>query len=317
MPRRLLPALLFGTVLLIAIEAAAKPLEIASFNIQFLGHFKSRYNHALANILKDYDVVVVQELVAPPFDGTYPNGERYRRDLEAAAFFDEMKRLGFEYVLSPEDTGPATELHGGGTATEWWVTFFKPTVVVATDLPRGFLARDRSHNRNYERVPYAVGLRTRDGAMDFVLISVHLQPDPSGAARRKHELESIAKWIKGRRGKERDYVILGDMNIEDCDELVDAVPPPYRSLNSACLPTNTNVKRPRPYDHVLYSPTTTGREVGTEFKVINLIEAMRPFWTSTEPYPGEPYRHDTFRQTFSDHHPVAFKLTPLADGDDD
>ncbi len=54
------------------------------------------------------------------------------------------------------------------------------------------------------------------------------------------------------------------------------------------------------------------------FLVMDLIESMREPWedTHTDPYPGEPYHHDNFRVEFSDHHPVAFKLTiPTADDD--
>jgi len=57
--------------------AVRDTITICSFNIQFLGSFKKRDNTALADILKGYDIVVVQELVAPPVDGTYPNGDAY------------------------------------------------------------------------------------------------------------------------------------------------------------------------------------------------------------------------------------------------
>jgi hypothetical protein len=52
-------------------DNSPKPLEsirVASFNIQFVGHFKKKRNDILAAILKDYDLVFVQELVAPPTD---------------------------------------------------------------------------------------------------------------------------------------------------------------------------------------------------------------------------------------------------------
>jgi hypothetical protein len=51
----------------------ADTLTICSFNIQFLGHFKKKDDNALAEILKDSDIVVVQELVTPPIAGTYPD----------------------------------------------------------------------------------------------------------------------------------------------------------------------------------------------------------------------------------------------------
>jgi len=59
-------------------------LAICSFNIQFLGQSVKRDNIALVSILKDFDIVVVQELVAPPFDGTFPDGTPFKPDKEAA-----------------------------------------------------------------------------------------------------------------------------------------------------------------------------------------------------------------------------------------
>ena len=54
--------------------ALAADLTICSFNIQFLGNSTRRDDVALASILADYDIVVVQELVSPPFPGTFPVG---------------------------------------------------------------------------------------------------------------------------------------------------------------------------------------------------------------------------------------------------
>ena len=40
---------------------------------------------------------------------------------------------------------------------------------------------------------------------------------------------------------------------------------------------------------------------------------LRP---STEPYPGQSYNHNEFRKSYSDHHPVDFRLTTPASDDD-
>jgi len=155
-------------------HAAQGTLSLCSFNIQFLGSSKERDNEALANLLKPYDVVVVQELVAPPYPGTFPNGEAFRPDPESKRFFDAMRALGFDYVLSEEDTGTGDTIHSNGTNTEWFVAFFRASKVGrARDLPSGFLAEDRSNNDDYERVPYAFAFRTGGKTLDFVLISVH------------------------------------------------------------------------------------------------------------------------------------------------
>ncbi len=180
------------------------------------------------------EAICIIELVAPPVDGTYPDGESYSADPEAAEFFRAMQGKGFAYVLSEEDTGTGDEIHKASTATEWWVTFYKPNVVkCANDLPHGFLAEDRSNNEHYERVPYAFSFRTANDHLDFVLISVHLQPGDSGSdqARRPEGLATTAQWIDAHDEKEKDFVILGDMNIQDAGELGSATPQGFISLN--------------------------------------------------------------------------------------
>lgn len=178
--------------------ADSESIDICSFNIQFLGHFKKKDDASLADILKNYDIVVIQELVAPPYEGKFPDDTDYTPDAEAAEFFDAMDSLGFKYVLSEEDTGTNNEIHKNTSATEWWVAFYMDDKVdPAVDLPSGFLADDRSNHDDYERVPYAFAFKTEDEKMDFVLISVHLKPGDSNAdqSRRKHELETIASWM--------------------------------------------------------------------------------------------------------------------------
>ena len=85
--------------------SAEPPIRIASFNIQFLGNFKNRDDAGLARILAPFDLVFVQELVGPPYSGTFTNGNPFRPDKEARRFFEEMKGLGFSFLLSEEDTG--------------------------------------------------------------------------------------------------------------------------------------------------------------------------------------------------------------------
>jgi len=299
-------------------HAAQGNLSICSFNIQFLGSSKDRDNDALASILNHYDLVVIQELVAPPYPGVFPNGERYKPDPESKCFFDAMKALGFDYILSEEDTGTGDTIHSNGTNTEWFVAFFRANRVRrAADLPSGFLAEDRSNNKDYERVPYAFAFRTTSKTLDFVLISVHLQPTsgPANRARRKHELASIATWINRHNEKEKDFIILGDMNIDNAAELADDTPPGLLSLNYECRPTNTNCRDPKPYDHIMFNPRFTV-EIDRRMDVVNLVEAMRGFWHQPGDYPGDPYNHDEFRKHYSDHCPVVFQMM-IPEVDDD
>ncbi|BBE16300.1 hypothetical protein AQPE_0437 [Aquipluma nitroreducens] len=304
-------------------ENTSDTLQICSFNNQFVGSFKNKKNELLSQVLKKFDVVVVQELVAPPVDGAYPDGSAYFADPEAKGFVDAMLGKGFKYVLSTEDTGTGERIHSNGTSTEWWICFYKPgKIELAPDLPNGFLAEDRSKNPDFDRVPYAFSLRSKNRSLDFVLIPVHLRPgEKSGdSPRRAHELQSIARWIENHSQKEKDFIILGDMNIYNKDELVAVTPVNFKSLNFECKNTTTlqpNEIKGKPYDHIMINRTFTWNEVDHNlgFKVINLIQACKPLWDENTPYPGEPYVHDEFRQHFSDHNPVYFQMIGTKDDD--
>jgi len=299
-----------------AAPSSPDELKVCSFNIQFLGSSAKRDNAGLAEFLKNYDIVVVQELTAAPATNqTQTPGSRQR----SAVFFREMAARGFQNVLSESDTGKTGPLPNYGTATEWFVTFYKPgKVIPANDLPHGFIGQPLAAHPTYDRVPYAFAFRSANGHADFVLISVHLNPDLP--ARRKVELAGIGSWMaqKYTQAGERDYIVLGDMNLQNVAELHADTPVNFISLNEACVPTNTNVNGPKPYDHVMFNPTfTTEIDRTFGFKVVNLIDAMRPTWTGPGTYPGgPPYRHDDFRFAFSDHHPVVFRIKLPAHDDD-
>jgi endonuclease/exonuclease/phosphatase family metal-dependent hydrolase len=300
-------------------------LSICSFNIQFLGNSKDRYNHELASILEPFDIVVIQELVAPPTDGNYPDGDGYFEDPEAAEFFDEMAALGFDYSLSKEDTGPGEDNHKANNSTEWSLVFFKDTVEMAADLPNRFIGRDLTAHKVYRRVPHAHSFRTENGNLDFVIVNVHLYPDKKiegipGKDRkeeRKKELKAISKWVNNNDTVEKDFFIVGDMNINNKAELDLVTPSGWVSLNDELDKTNTAAGTDKPYDHVMYRPQhTTEMDTAFDQRELPLIADMEPLWHGPGTYPGNPYVHNTFRRYFSDHVPISFKLNIPSTDDD-
>jgi hypothetical protein len=294
-------------------DHTTQALCVTSFNIQFLGNSAQRDNQALVNVLRNSDIVVMEELVAPPYPGLYPDGTPFKPDPQATTFFNDMSQAGFKYILSEENTGKTLAIHHNGSSAEWFVSFYKPGIVEpANDLPHGFLAEQRAHNPDYERVPYAFPFRSEDKSVDFVLIAVHLQPNPGGGAQRQHEMQTITTWIHQHDSQEKDFIILGDMNVQNRKELLRLLPSGYESLNDACVPTNTDIKSPKPYDQVMYNQQYTGSDTDQDygFHVLNLINLMRDSWATINqgPYPGTPYNHNQFRKIYSDHNPVTFKI---------
>lgn len=289
-------------------------LSICSFNIKFLGHYKDKRAAELANLVSDYDIVAIQEMVAPPVGGTFPDGTPYAADDESRAFFESMQSLGFTLSLSPEDTGKDT-IHRGGTSSEWFAAFYKDTVQPAEDLPHGFLSDVRAGNKIYDRVPFAHSFRTHDGKFDFVLINVHLKANPSASDGRRMELQGISDWIASHDTNEKDFIILGDMNIQSKQELESVIPAGFVSLNASCCRTNLS-SLPKPFDHVMIRSQFTTEVAMSSFEVLDLISEMQPFWTGPDAYPGIPYNGPRFSQLFSDHEPIEF-LAILPNVDDD
>lgn len=295
-------------------------LSICSFNIQFLGHFQNRENAVLATILKDHDIVVVQEMVAPPIAGMYPNGESYKKDKESAAFVNEMEKNGFSYWLSTEDTGPSKN-HNPTTASEWWIVFYKSqSVLPDTNRCYGFVSQPLIQNPTYERVPYAFPFKSVLGNSNFTLVSVHLKPGDSTEEKeiRQVELKELFTWISTPKESNHDFYVLGDCNIYTQSEFIKYKESSITSLNEECLKTNSkcyeSITKGQPYDHVFYTSNSKEDILEYSFEVIDLkseiMNCSKPNLFSLE-----PYDHDYFRTRFSDHLPVSFKLVTGRDTD--
>jgi hypothetical protein len=154
---------------------AADPIKIASFNVKWIGYYPERDDEFLAELMSQFDIVVVQELVAPPYPAKYPNGKKVKPDPQSAEFFNAMKEQGFKSILSPEDTGPGDKNHRNNASTEWFVAFYRDDKVeLAEDLFSGFIAKDLTANEDY-RQPHGNAapmswLRSQSGSMKMITL---------------------------------------------------------------------------------------------------------------------------------------------------
>ena len=66
----------------------------------------------------------------------------------------------------------------------------------------------------------------------------------------------------------------------------------------------------KPYDQVIYMPAETSEEIDENFDIVvlDLVDLMKGYWEGTDPYPGDPYNHNLFKQYYSDHHPIVFRI---------
>ena len=325
MEMRSLVRLAAGMVIISLISGVttADSLTVCSINIKWLGYYEERECEALGHVLSNYDVIVIQEIVAPPYPGTFPNGEPYKPDPEVTAFFDEMAQArGYDYLLSEEDTGRSSANHYNSSWTEWYAVFYDHTKLeVASGLPQEFIADDVTANPAFDRVPHAFSLRHLETGFDFVLISVHLRAGDGQAheVKRAGELEAIAAWVDAQTSDEEHYIVLGDMNFEDCSEILAIVPDDFLFLNpdpsGNCLGTNTSLGTKHPYDNVLYT-----QEVPLDpifgMRVIDLVTGLAAIWNPFGDPIEEAYSELDFVKRISDHNPIVFTIQ-LPSGDQD
>ncbi|MCK4543329.1 MAG: hypothetical protein KAU17_13935 [Spirochaetales bacterium] len=57
------------------------------------------------------------------------------------------------------------------------------------------------------------------------------------------------------------------------------------------------------------------KDLEFDMEVIDLVVIMEEFWRYDEPYPGNPYNHNRFKQYYSDHNPIVFQMISVEDDD--
>ncbi len=304
------------------IAASEGILNACSFNIKFIGSSPNKRNEKLCDLLTPYDLVVVQELVAPPYDGFYSQNQPYKGDVEAAAFFNIMTDHGFASFLSSEDTG-RNENHTGGSSSEWFVVFYRPEILVIDSARCEFLSEQLVANEVFDRVPFRFQFSTVDKTLDFSIINVHLASAAGATEQRKEELAFITNYINSSTDGEKDYLIVGDMNIQSSSEYSNILPQNWLSLNDECVITNLAASKKassgKPYDHVMYEAQYSATDIDTAFGM-QVIDIFTPFYLEwAQEFPtsaSSPYWVASFASYYSDHHPVAFRLVYGVEDDD-
>lgn len=319
---RCFPAVLFILLLTAGVLQATEALEICTYNIKWLGYSTTRDNETLSRVLSSFDLVAIQEIVAPPYPGEFPSGEPYEPDTEVAAFFDEMMARGFEPLLSAEDTGSQPTNGDNSSRTEWFAVFYNPAILVPVpDLPMAYIEADVTGNPVFDRVPCSFSLRYLKTGFDFVLVSVHLHSGngPRDREVRAEELARIEEWIEVQTTGEQHYMVVGDMNFSSCEEICDSAPMSLRYLDpekdGRCLDSSASPSEDHPYDFAFF---TEAISVDEDFgiRALDLFHGLAAIWDPYEFSSQPAYSISEFADQYSDHNPVFFRiLVPSADQD--
>lgn len=217
-------------------------IRIASFNIQVFGISKSdkpRVMSLLAEIVKRFDVVAVQEIRSKD-QGILP------------VFVDLINADGrkYDYIIGPRL---------GNTVSKEQYAFIFDRATIEVDRNQAYTVDDPGNRLHRE--PFVGMFRVRgpptESAFTFTLVNIHTDPDET-----KTELNAVGEAYIGVRNdgrKEDDIIVLGDLNVDHRHFGKLGVIPGITWVISD-KPTNT--RGTKQYDNIVFHGPSTSEFTG-------------------------------------------------------
>ena len=197
-----------GTVTSSAITTT-DTLKLAAFNLQIFGTTKAgkpEVMGVLSRIIRNYDVIAVQEI-------------RDESQTALPLLRDDINSMGspqYDYVVS--------ERLGRTTSKEQYAYIFNTQTIQVMGSP--YVYPDT--NDLFQREPYVSEFKAKNGNFDFVLVTIHTDPDT--ATQEINDLPKVVEDAKSRYQGEGDFIIMGDLNA-DCSYFQENGQSPLRSAD--------------------------------------------------------------------------------------
>ncbi len=182
-------------------------IKLAAFNLQVFGTTKAgkpEVMGVLSKIIWNYDVIAVQEIR----DSSQTSLPKLR---------DAVNSMGspqYDYVVS--------ERLGRTTSKEQYAYLYNTQTIQPIGSPYTY----PDSNDLFQREPYVSEFKAKNGNFDFVLITIHTDPDTA-----TQEINDLAKVVEDARSKyqgEGDFIVMGDLNA-DCTYFNENGQSPLRS----------------------------------------------------------------------------------------
>lgn len=169
-------------------------IKVGAFNLQIFGTTKaskSEVMSVLSKIIRNYDVIAVQEI----------------RDSSQTAL--PMLRDAVNSIGDPQYDYIVSERLGRTSSKEQYAYLFNTKTMQVMGSPYVY----PDSNDIFQREPYLSEFKTKNGSFDFVLITIHTDPDT--ATQEINDLPKVVEDAKSRYQGEGDFIVMGDLNA-DC-----------------------------------------------------------------------------------------------------
>lgn len=218
-------------------------IKVGAFNLQIFGTTKAskpEVMEVLSKIIRNYDVIAVQEI----------------RDSSQTALpmlKDAVNSMGssqYDYVVS--------ERLGQTTSKEQYAYLYNTQTMQVMGSPYVY----PDSNDIFQREPYVAEFKAKNGNFDFVLITIHTDPDT--ATQEINDLPKVVDDAKSKYQGEGDFIVLGDLNA-DCTYFKEDSQSPLRSSDYYWVINNsvdtTTKSTDCTYDRIITTtPTITDYE---------------------------------------------------------
>lgn len=170
-------------------------VKLAAFNLQIFGTTKAgkpEIMDVLSKTIRNFDIVAVQEI----------------RDASQTAI--PALKNSINDMAGPKYDFIASNRLGRTASKEQYAYFYNTQTMQQIGDP--YIYSDS--NDLFEREPYIAEFKARKGNFDFVLITIHTDPDT--ADQEINDLPKVVENAKSRYQGQGDFIIMGDLNA-DCD----------------------------------------------------------------------------------------------------
>jgi predicted extracellular nuclease len=291
-------------------------LRVGSWNIEHLGDPKARRGSGegvlqqpkdLARYIRyaDLDLLALQEITA---DADAPDGfpKKYRTNSILTKTFEQLNKSAghdWKHILFPKMKPADT---GQWVGVAWNSAAVKPAGNIF-QVPVSHARSSQDSNR-WDRNLHGMMFTAGKGKTDFVVLVVHLKASAS-ASFAKHRGEEIGEFVKKTADLhkafpgEKDFVVLGDTNIQDAGEpAVKALEQAgFVDLNKSDLDTHT-AKGTQPFGRV-FVPKNQPEFAKSRLDVLSEFQKK------------EKLSFADFRARFSDHYIVVTSVLVMPDDD--
>ncbi len=246
-------------------------VKLAAFNLQIFGTTKAgkpEVMDVLSKTIRNFDIVAVQEIR----DTSQTSLPALKNSI------NDMAGPKYDFVVS--------DRLGRTASKEQYAYFFNTQTIQQIGIPYTY----PDSTDVFQREPYISEFKSNNGNFDFVLVTIHTDPDT--ADQEINDLPNVVENAKGRYQGEGDFIILGDLNA-DCNYFDENSGSPLRSSDYYWLINNS-------------VDTTTKSTDCTYDRIIISTPAITDFTGNSGVFRFDQVYNLSYNMTISisDHYPV-------------